>query len=184
MPKAPEPTDDDLLRASREGSREAFGKLVERHQRRVAATVKSMLGDTDAAQDVGQEVFIRFFRSLDSFRGDSSLPTYLTRIAINLSLNEIKRQRRRGFFFSRDEPEQHLQTPDPSHSAESDDRQALVRQALRQLDPKFRAVVTLRLIQGYSTKETAQMLDLPEGTVLSRLARAQKKLALMLKPLI
>jgi len=68
----------------------------------VAATVIGMLGHCPEAEDIGQETFIRFYKSLDKFRGDASVGTYLTRIAINLSLNEIKRRRRqRKFFFSK-----------------------------------------------------------------------------------
>ncbi len=77
-----------------EGDEEAFRCLVERYEGAVAATVIGMLGPGGEVDDVGQEVFVRFYRALDRFRGDSSLKTYLTRIAINLSLNELKRRRR------------------------------------------------------------------------------------------
>jgi RNA polymerase sigma-70 factor (ECF subfamily) len=97
--------------------------------------------------------------------------TYLTRIAINLSLNEIKRRKRRFSIFTKEEDGWHKGTSD--HSS---DLNEMIDYEFGQLDPDFRAVATLRLIEGYSTEETATILGIPLGTVLSRLARAQKKL--------
>ena len=177
--------DNELIDQARQGDPQAFRLLVERYERRVAATVVGMLGYGAEADDVGQEVFIRFYRSLDRFRGDAALGTYLTRIAINLSLNELKRRKRRQFFqvFSRaGEPE--FDIPDYVDEAEQRAVQAHVQRALHMLDADFRSVVVLRMIEGFSTKETADILGLPQGTVLSRLARAQKKLKGLLEPAI
>ncbi len=139
-----------------------------------------MLGYCPEADDVGQETFIRFYKSLHDFRGDSSIATYLTRIAINLSLNEIKKRRRKKLFFpqSTDSVKDIIDETEP----EDVDLKKIVNKAIQQLEPTFRAVVVLRLVDGYSTKETADILKIPEGTVLSRLARAQKKLKALLMP--
>lgn len=91
--------DEELIKESRNGNMLAFKVLVERYESKVAGVVKSMLGDTPEASDVGQEVFIRFYESLEKFKGESLLGTYLIRIAINLSLNELKRIKRRKLFF-------------------------------------------------------------------------------------
>lgn len=148
----------------------------------MAATVIGMLGYCQEAEDVGQETFLRFYQSLGKFRGESSVGTYLTRIAINLSLNEIRRrQQRRKFFFSRTDDTME-NVPDLNNPREQKETKQIVQQGLQKLDPKFRTVLVLRLIDGYSTEETAQMLNLPVGTVLSRLARAQMKLRDILKP--
>jgi hypothetical protein len=96
---AKESVDSQLIAAARDGDPRAFANLVERYENKIARTVIAMLGDSAEADDVGQETFIRFYRSLDSFREESALGTYLTRIAINLSLNELKRRKRRGLFF-------------------------------------------------------------------------------------
>ena len=88
------PPDDELLLRARAGDDRAFRLLVERYEGRVASVVTAMLGAGDEAEDVGQETFIRFYRSLDRFRGEASLGTYLTRIAINLSRNALRRRRR------------------------------------------------------------------------------------------
>ncbi|MBN1543665.1 sigma-70 family RNA polymerase sigma factor [candidate division KSB1 bacterium] len=171
-------TDTELVKQAMEGNERAFADLVRRHESRVAATVYGMLGDCPEAEDIGQETFIRFYRALPRFRGESTVATYLTRIAINLSLNELKRRKRRRLLglHSIDESEA------PTVRIENPEWREVLQRALQRLDPLFRTVVVLRWIEGYSTRETAEILDVPEGTVLSRLARAQKKLQHMLAP--
>jgi RNA polymerase sigma-70 factor (ECF subfamily) len=170
-------SDLDLISETRKGSHEAFSEIVSRYQDQVAKTVMGMLGDSMEADDVGQETFIRFYRSIDKFRGESALGTYLTRIAMNLSLNELnKRKRNFSLFAGGNEDEKVLRISNSTDQAEVSDIQETVHMALEKLSPKFRAVIVLRLIDGYSTKETAEILKLPVGTVLSRLARAQKML--------
>ena len=141
-----------------------------------------MLGYTTEAEDIGQETFVRFYQSLNQFRGESSIGTYLTRIAINLSLNEIrKRRRRRDLFFTKNENTVE-NVPDTIDLKDQKETKTLVQLGLQKLPPKFRSVIVLRLIDGYSTEETAKILNLPVGTVLSRLARAQMKLREILTP--
>ncbi|MBS1507532.1 MAG: sigma-70 family RNA polymerase sigma factor [Bacteroidetes bacterium] len=169
-------SDDLLIEQSRGGDLAAFKRLVQRYEGKVAGVVRSMLGATPEAEDVGQEVFIRFYESLDKFRGESAVGTYLIRIAINLSLNEIKRRKRRFSFFAGEE--------EGFNKGETDNRKdmsEMIAYEFDRLDPDFRAVATLRLVEGYSTEETATMLAIPLGTVLSRLARAQKKLRIALE---
>lgn len=170
-------TDTELIALASSGDENAFRFLVERYQQQVRATVVGMLGEVPEADDVSQSVFIRFYQSLDKFRGESGLGTYLTRIAINLSLNELKRRKRRfQRFFSLQKEDKAMEIPDESESPERMETRDLISQALRRLEPDFRAVVVLRLVEGHSVKETAEMLELPMGTVASRLARAQRKL--------
>ncbi len=174
----PKATDEETrwLEAARQGDTRAFSQIVSRYSGRVAATVKGMLGETPEAEDVGQNVFISFFCSIGQFRGDSSLGTFLTRIAINHSLNEIRRKKRwisRSSPFTADDLERQ---PDPGESPEAHQRKRMIRRAIQSLPAKFRSVIVLRLIQEHSTEETAAILGLPLGTVQSRLARAQKKL--------
>ena len=177
------PDDQELIERVRRGEKDAFRTIVERYEPVVAATVRGMLGSGHEAEDVGQETFIRFWRSIGSFRGDSSLKTYLTRIAINLSLNELKRRKRRSGRIV-PEPVEDLQIRggDDRVDLDRNERRKLVRRGLLQLDEKHRAVVLLRMIEGFSTAETAGILGLPEGTVLSRLSRGMKKLEEILRP--
>jgi len=176
--------DQELITNARNGDSDAFKELIKKYEHQVAATVIGMLGYCTEAEDIGQETFIRFYNSLDKFRGDASVGTYLTRIAINLSLNELKRRKRqRKLFFSRSN-DNIENVPDTKDSNNKKEINELVRLGIQKLEPKFRTVLVLRLIDGYSTQETAQTLNLPVGTVLSRLARAQMKLKEILKPLL
>ena len=171
-------TDEELVLAAKVGDADAFKELVKRYEPRVAATVIGMLGKCPEADDVGQETFIRFYYGLKKFRGDSSVATYLTRIALNLSMNELKRRKRKDSLFIKKtkNPDENFIVPDTICSIEHEEEKFFVLKAIQQLEPKFRSVVVLRLIEGYSTDETAKILKIPLGTVLSRLARAQKKL--------
>ncbi|MBS1949761.1 MAG: hypothetical protein OJF59_002613 [Cytophagales bacterium] len=164
-------SDQELVQNTLTGDLSAFKTLVNRHEGKVAGVVRSMLGQTAEAEDVGQEVFIRFYESLGKFRGDSAVSTYLTRIAINLSLNELKRRKRRFSLFASDDEATHVKAKDETH-----DLNEMLDMEFKRLEPEFRTVATLRLVEGYSTEETAEILNLPMGTVMSRLARAQKKL--------
>jgi RNA polymerase sigma-70 factor (ECF subfamily) len=167
----------DLIEQSKKGDHFAFRQLVERNQQRVRTTVIGMLGEGGETEDVAQEVFIRLYKSLNDFRGEAKLETYLTRIAINLSLNELKsRQKRKARFFLFQKDESAIQIEDLSVNPSQFETKELIQKALQLLEPDFRSVVILRMIEGYSVKETADILELPQGTIASRLARAQKKL--------
>jgi RNA polymerase sigma-70 factor (ECF subfamily) len=177
--------DQELMEKAKNGDKAAFSMLVRKYEQTVAGVVIGMLGPGGDAEDVGQHVFIRFYKALNEYRGEASLGTYLTRIAINLSLNELKRQQRRKMFFFNPTSDSHeFDIKDEQEWQDEYDTKQAVQLALQQLDPKFRSVVVLRMLQGYSTKETAQILKLPVGTVLSRLNRAQDKLKELLKHLI
>lgn len=184
---ADETSDVELIARARAGDDRAFGALVERYEGAVAATVIGMLGRGDDADDVGQETFIRFHRALDRFRGESSLKTYLVHIAMNLSLNALKRRRRSLLrFVSRDEHDVDLPESrvGPDGDVDVNELQHFVQRAVARLGEKHRAVVVLRLFQDCSTRETAQILGVPEGTVLSRLSRAMKDLEAQLEPYV
>lgn len=171
------PTDEALIEQARNGEQAAFKALVLRHEQQVRATVLGMMGAVTEAEDVAQEVFIRFYRALSKFRGEAQLSTYLSRIAINLSLTALKkRQKRQLRVAAIDGKWQDLPLEDKASHPDRQDNRQLVQRALEMLDPDFRAVVVLRLMQGYSTKETAEMLNIPMGTVGSRLSRAQVQL--------
>lgn len=167
----------ELVKASVEGDKLAFGEIVNRYRKLVARTVKGMLGDSVFAEDIGQEVFIKLYYSLPEFRGEAKLSTYIQKIAVNLTLNEIKRRKRFFSLFSEKGNNEMYEYEIADHeTTEKREATELVNKALMGLDPKFRIVVVMRMLQGYSTKETAEILKLPLGTVLSRLSRAQEQL--------
>jgi len=175
--------DAQILEELRNGNDAVYRDLINRYEGLVSATIIGMIGNCSEAEDIGQEVFIRFYKAQHNFRGDSSIGTYLTRIAINLSLNEIKRRSRRTqlFFHSIDGT---FDVEDINSNTNSQEDREIIQRAIRELAPKFRSVIVLRLIDGYSTEETAKILKVPIGTVLSRLARAQKKLKEILSPML
>lgn len=179
-----ERSDAEFLARARSGDALAFRTLVERYESAVARVVVGMLGDSDEADDVGQETFIRFHAALTDFRGDASLVTYLQRIAMNLSLNALRRRRvHRLRLFSRDRSRTPLgEPPVEAYDAERTERIITVRRAVAQLGERQRTVVVLRMLVGLSTNQTASVMQLPRGTVMSRLARGMAELERLLGP--
>ena len=177
--------DDDaaLVARARRGDDDAFRRLVERHQDAVARTVFGMLGSLDDSDDVGQETFVRFYQSLDKFRGESSVRTYLVRIAMSCALNALRSARRRELrFVSNDAAIEQAVDPSAAVTSGAENPAERIQTALDALNPEHRAVVVLRLLDERSTKETAEILQIPEGTVLSRLSRAVRQLRVTLGP--
>jgi len=177
-----EKSDEQLVKEAREGDKPAFKELIMRLEPRVAKIVIGMLGNCPEADDVGQETFVRFYRALGSFRGESSVVTYVTRIAINLSLNELNRRKRKFSLFSRDDSDNVGDIPDTKNSEASFENRELIQWALQKIRAEYRIVLVLRLMEGYSTEETAGLLKIPIGTVTSRLYRAQIKMRELLDP--
>lgn len=176
-------SDFDLMELVGEGEMPALAALISRHEKQVVKTVAGMLGKCPEVADVSQETFIRFYRSLDNFKHNSSVGTYIVRIAINLSLNEIKRKKRKNFLFLKNDDENILQIPDADSSRhqEKNDLKEIVNRAVQLLEPKYRSVIVLKLIDGYSTEEAAEILEIKKSSVLTRLLRAQAKLRVKLK---
>ena len=171
-------TEEQLIASSLNGGEEAFRHIVERYIDEVSRTVTGKLGPGPEIDDVVQEVFIKLHRSLHSFRGDSSLKTFVVRMAINKSLDALRKRKRMRWMqsWSHEEPWE----PDSGERADQGmtDSEELkqLRAAVDRLPDNQRAVVVLRLIEDYSTEETARILDVPYGTVLSRLKRGVEKL--------
>ena len=175
--------DVQILEEIKNGNTDAYLQIVRRYESLVAGTVIGMIGKCSEAEDIGQEVFIRFYKAINRFRGESSVGTYLSRIAINLSLNELKRRKRKNLFFKYTD-EQPLDIADDNTNSDYDDSAEWVQKAIQKLEPKFRSVIVLRLIEKHSTEETADILKIPPGTVLSRLSRGQQKLRKILSSLL
>lgn len=173
--------DVDIIALILNGNVNAFKFLVERYQDNVASVVTGMLGSIPEAEDIGQEIFIRTFKSLKKFRFRSAFKTYLVRIAMNACLDEIKNRQKKKAFVPIDEGFENRVKEDREQDFEI--RDSLAR-AIRELNTDQRSVVILGMMDGYSTKETAAILRIPEGTVLSRLARAQEKLRELLQHLL
>lgn len=160
------------------GNDNAFRILVDRFMDEVSRTVTGMLGPVAEVDDVVQEVFIKLHRSLTSFRGDSSLKTFVIRMAINKSLDALRKRKRARWL----QPWSLAEDQDPVSSANSDgniesvERKRELRRAIDRLPDNQKAVIVLRMIEDLSTQETATALNLPYGTVLSRLKRGLDRL--------
>lgn len=174
-------SDNEIISQISGGNPDLFRLIVDRYKAPVAAVIKGMLGNCPEAEDVGQETFIRLYNSLPGFRGDSSLKTYLVKIAMNLSLNELKKRKRYNsrtiYLDTGIKINQDIEITD----TEREEINETVQKAMEMLDSRQRSVFTLRIIEGYSTKETAKILKIPLGTVLSRLTRAQEEMRKLIK---
>lgn len=173
------PADAALVEAAQRGDRDAFGQLVVRYQDRLFNTLLRIAGSQEDAADAVQDAFVQAYTKLDSFRGASQFYTWLYRIAMNIALS---RRRRRRLTASIDlakecrgeEPADVARRPEEALLANEQVEQ--VQAALGDLADDHRAIIVLREIEGCSYEEIAAMLELPVGTVRSRLFRARLQL--------
>lgn len=166
------PSDRELVRRAREGDQAAFGALIRRHQRRIFGLGVRLLGTVPDAEDLVQETFLRAWRALDRFDEERPLAPWLVRIATNRALNVLDtRSRRRS-----EELTDAVRWDGPS--PEEDFERARLREdvmsALQTLPDDQRTILVLRAHDGLSYREIAETLDVPIGTVMSRLARARE----------
>lgn len=163
--------ESELIRRSKSGSRDAFGHLVSRYQVPVYRVIRGILGSPSESEDVAQEVFLKAYANLAKFRGESGFFTWLYRIAVN----EALRARKRRSFANADAlPE--VEAPAPATPDEDAPTLATLEKLLRKLSDEFRSIVVLRDIEGLSYTDIAETLDIPLGTVESRLFRARQEL--------
>lgn len=160
------------------GDRRAGRTLYDAHATRVYRVAFRITGDETLAQECTQEAFVRAFGRLDRFRGDSALATWLTRIAVTVSLNAIRRRRRRGDRELGLDEAAGLHAAEPS-GLEVDLRERIV-QAIDALPEIYRTTVVLHDVEGYTHAEIASLLGVPEGTCKTRLFVARRKLREML----
>ena len=164
--------DRRIIGRARRGDDHAFALIVRHYDDGLRALAYRLLGDRSRMDDALQEAYVRAYRALPSFRGDSSLGTWLYRIAYRTCLDELDRSRRVVV------PLEHVrERPDPQRSVAENiaDRSALAA-ALAELAPEDRAAVLLVDAQGFDYRSAASVLDVPEGTIASRLNRARAAL--------
>ncbi|GFE80796.1 RNA polymerase sigma factor [Steroidobacter agaridevorans] len=185
-------TDQELVRRVQAGDQTAFNLLVLKYQHRVLKLVGRFVNDAAEAEDVAQEAFLKAYRALASFRGDSAFYTWLYRIAINTAKNALVSQRRRPVDFDLDlqDPDQYdrqakLKEADtPEGVLLTDEIRAVVEEAMEQLPEDLRTAIVLRELEGLSYEEIAEAMDCPVGTVRSRIFRAREAIDKKLKPLL
>ncbi len=173
---------DELVRLCKKGDREAFGALVEEYQARIVNIAFGMLSDRDDAMDAAQETFIRIYRAIGGFNEKSSLSTWIYSICKNVCSDALRKRQRtiRGASIeasAADEDSKVIEPADADADPEQryikNERQRLVKKALSELKPEYREMITLYDLNGLSYEEIAEVLDIPIGTVKSRLSRAR-----------
>jgi RNA polymerase sigma-70 factor (ECF subfamily) len=176
-----------LIERAKRGDTEAFAALVERYQRRVVGVALAVVHNQDDAVELAQEAFVRAFQNLKKFESRSSFSTWLYRIAANISIDFRRREGRHVVLRGEDAEAEISRIP----SAEGDAYRAAARnelgqrieRALQQLTPEHRAVILLREVEGLSYDEMSDVLQVPRGTVMSRLHYARGRLRVILKDL-
>lgn len=185
--------DTELVRRFNEGDESAFIEIMNRYQRKIFTIVLGLLRNRADAEEITQDTFIRAHRGLSRFRGDSSLATWLHRIAVNLARNRYWYffRRRRHATLSLDCPLSDdtaatftelvaSEAPDPSREAATGEFSTLIATCMERLDARHREILTLRNILNHSYDEIAQALGINVGTVKSRIARARENLRTLL----
>jgi RNA polymerase sigma-70 factor (ECF subfamily) len=174
------------LQRAKEGDLKAFEEIYQMYHRRIYNAVYGMLGDPDDAQDVTQDVFMRLYDALPTLRADEAFSTYLYRIALNLCRDRARRKKRVRFQ-SMDTPRadddgdvEPMEFPDqgklPEDALTGDELQQRVREAVLTLSPDHKAVIVMHHFQGMEVNDIAEVLQVPTGTVKSRLARGRDQL--------
>jgi RNA polymerase sigma-70 factor (ECF subfamily) len=184
--------DEDLVQRVLQGDKTAFDLLVIKYQHRIIQLVNRYVKDPMEAQDVAQEAFIKAYRALGNFRGESAFYTWLYRIAINTAKNYLVSRERRYSDYQIDvqEAEQIENAPqlkaleNPENLLLNDEIVKVIKQAIEKLPEEMRIAITLREFEGMSYEEIAQAMDCPVGTVRSRIFRAREAIDEKLNPLL
>jgi RNA polymerase sigma-70 factor (ECF subfamily) len=178
------PTDADLVEASLAGDRQAFDTIVERHQRHVYQLCYRFVGNHEDASDLAQDVFVRAFRSLRTFKGQASLGTWLYRIAVNVSLNKIGAKRPAPVSFDAllrgDDPRIVSTDENASEAVLREERAAQVRNAIARLPKKQRATLILRVYHDLPHDQIAGILGSSVGAVKANFFHALNNLKKLL----
>jgi RNA polymerase sigma-70 factor, ECF subfamily len=176
-----EVNDIELVNKAQRGDRNAFTELVRNHAHGVMNVVYRVCGDAQIAEDAAQETFIRAWQNLSSYRPQTPLRNWLYRIAFNAGMDMLRKEKR---ILPNDIEDMHLadERPGPEFLVAQQERTTLVQQAVLSLPDASRAVLVLREYEGMSYHEIADALDIPIGTVMSRLNYARKSLKEKLEP--
>lgn len=184
--------DSALVEKVQKGDKKAFDLLVIKYQNRVVNLVSRYVRDVTDAQDIAQEAFLKAYRALPNFRGDSAFYTWLYRIAINTAKNHVASRARRpqevqtigpeDETFDYDDALKEVETPE--NLLLTDEIQKTIINAIEELPDDLRLAITLREVEGLSYDEIAEAMSCPIGTVRSRIFRAREAIDVRLKPLL
>ncbi len=183
--------DNKLVKRVQKGDKGAFDLLVLKYQHKIVNLVMRYVRDPELALDITQEAFIKAYRALPRFRGDSAFYTWMYRIAVNTAKNHLAAQRRRPMDVELDlqDPEQYdlhaklKETDTPEGVTLSNELQEIVERAIAALPEDLRTAIVLRELEGMSYEEIAQTMECPVGTVRSRIFRARDAIGKKVGPL-
>ena len=185
--------DQKLVEKAQRGDKKAFGMLVEKYQRRLNRLLSRMVRDQSEIEDIVQDSFIKAYRAIDNFRGDSAFYTWLYRIGINTAKNHLVKLGKRPKAMNEveiEEIENFEDAPDlrshetPESTMMSSEIVASVNQTIEALPDELKEAISLREMDGLSYEEISDLMNCPIGTVRSRIFRAREAIAEKLKPLI
>jgi RNA polymerase sigma-70 factor (ECF subfamily) len=184
-------SDLTLVERAQRGERGAFDLLVRKYQHKVLKLVGRFISNQAEAEDVAQDAFIKAYRALGSFRGDSAFYTWIYRIAINTAKNALVSNKRRPMdYLDMQDPEQYerqarlKELATPERLLLTEEIRQTVQQAMRDLPADLRTAIMLRELDGLSYEEIAEAMECPVGTVRSRIFRAREAIDGKLKPLL
>jgi RNA polymerase sigma-70 factor (ECF subfamily) len=185
------PDEAAMWRVKHEDDPEAFAELVRRWQKPIQNLCTRMLGDAHRGEDLAQDTFARLFAKRKVYEARSKFSTFLWRIALNLCYDELRKLKRRGEY-SLDEPSEDGSQPHdvdsgapcPHDDLVGQERASAVRDALQRIAEPYRVVLVLRHYEGLKFREIADVLEIPEGTVKSRMAEGLSQLGKLLHPLV
>jgi RNA polymerase sigma-70 factor (ECF subfamily) len=179
--------DHQLIAECLRGDTAAFGALVRRYQDRLYNTAYRLVDNAEDAHDVVQEAFLSAYQSLENFKGDAQFFTWLYRIAVNTAISLKRKQRAVVSIDAGRNGESAIEPPDPSelsrpgHALEQAEQERRVRHVLSRLSPEHRAVLIMKDMEGQKYETMAEVLDVPIGTIRSRLHRARLELRELLE---
>ena len=184
--------DQILIALIKEGDKKAFDKLVIKYQQRIIQLVSRYVRDASDAQDVAQEAFIKAYKALPGFRGESAFYTWLYRIAVNTAKNYLVSRSRRSSDYevevsdaeNFEEAFKLKETDTPEHLALSDEIRKTIQQAIESLPEELKSAIKYRELEGLSYEQIAKKMDCPVGTVRSRIFRAREAVDKILEPLL
>lgn len=190
--RAREYLDEELVLRVQQGDKSAYDLLVIKYQHKIIQLVNRYVKDPSEAQDVAQEAFIKAYRALGSFRGESAFYTWLYRIAINTAKNYLMSRSRRNADAHVDvQDAEEIEKAPQLHGMETPERQLLsqeiietIKTAIAKLPEEMRTAIMLREFEGMSYEEIAEAMDCPVGTVRSRIFRAREAIDSKLTPLL
>jgi RNA polymerase sigma-70 factor (ECF subfamily) len=184
--------DSELVKRVQQGDKAAFDVLVQKYQQKVVNLISRFVSDQSECYDVAQEAFIKAYRALGNFRGDSQFYTWLYRIAANTAKNHLASQSRKTPAYAVDvDDAEHFtgesglkEYSNPENMLLTDEIKRTVYAAIEALPDDLKSAITLREIEGLSYEDIAQVMDCPIGTVRSRIFRARDAIDKELRPLL